>query len=145
MRVAGGHTRMSAAGSRSRAPPIIFRSSALAPCRPFIFQLPAMRGRAAMVIRLFARAASGYQSARGRARARGAARGPDRPCGGGLWPEVASVAVVRADPYDGAAFGRLCSSPWLSQPNTAGFNASRSTKSLFELGRKDHHGGRGGL
>jgi hypothetical protein len=34
---------------------MIFCSSAAAPCRPFIFQFPAMRGRAAMVVRLFDR------------------------------------------------------------------------------------------
>src|SRR5258708_5514799 len=99
MRVAGGHTRMSAAAPRSRAPPMILRSSALAACRPFIFQLPAMSGRVAMVVFLLDREASGYQSPCRHARG---GRWPRTAPRRRLWPEVASVAVMPTDPYDGS-------------------------------------------
>jgi hypothetical protein len=48
--VAGGHTAMSIRAASSRAPAMILARSAAERCQPFIFQLPATRGRRALAI-----------------------------------------------------------------------------------------------
>src|SRR5438874_9852473 len=48
--VAGGHTAMSARAASSPPAAMILANSATERCRPFIFQLPATRGRRALAI-----------------------------------------------------------------------------------------------